>query len=395
MNLTASAFPAACLQTGGIKLIGPAKRGRGASERISNVSSLQIEDSPQSGTKLFDLFSIEGPSLAFNQKAYNSLVPRSGDFKRKKYNSLVPHNGATGIFKPPFRNRRILILSDHDPDRICGHTIHLNYLAVFLKRWNHVDLTGRATLHAVRAADVVWIRSEKLFLRWIPICLLTGKSTLYDLASFPWLELEMAGRPWIRILFSRWTFRLALKTAVVRVLSTAMAESLRNDFQIPEDRMFVMPIPVHLPRARRRSRTDGRLHFVYMGSDKPWQGFRNLIDAFARLESDSSLMLHCFGIPGTDTKNVRFHASVPHPEMIRILACRMDVVVVPRPRNPVTEHVTPIKFAEAAAMGLRILATDLKVLREAGVQNVFLIPDNETETLVSGIESIKRERKNR
>ena len=42
------------------------------------ISSLQIEDSPQSGTKLFDLFTIEGPRLAFNQKAYYCLVPRSG-----------------------------------------------------------------------------------------------------------------------------------------------------------------------------------------------------------------------------------------------------------------------------------------------------------------------------
>jgi hypothetical protein len=48
MNLTASVFPAAC---------------RGVSERIPNVSSIQIEDSPP---------------LAFNQKAYYRLVPRSG-----------------------------------------------------------------------------------------------------------------------------------------------------------------------------------------------------------------------------------------------------------------------------------------------------------------------------
>jgi glycosyltransferase involved in cell wall biosynthesis len=350
MNLTASAFPAACLQTGGKKWIGPAKRGREASERNSKVSSLQIEDSP----------------------------PR-----------------AAGNFTPPFRNRRILILSDHDPDRICGHTIHLNYLAAFLKQWNRVDLTDRATLSAVRAADVIWIRSEKLFLRWIPICLLNGKRTIYDLASFPWLELEMAGRPRNRILLSRWTFRLAMKTARIRVLSAAMAEFLRNEHPIREDRMFVMPIPVQLSEARRKSRTDGRLHFVYMGSDKPWQGFRNLIEAFARLESDPAVMLHCFGIRGTDTKNVRFHESVPHSEMIRILADRMDVVVVPRPRNPVTEHVMPIKFAEAAAMGLRILATDLKVLRETEGRNLRLVPDNETETLVRGIESIRRERRSR
>jgi hypothetical protein len=58
-NLTASAFPAAC---------------RGVSERISNVSSLQIEDSPQSGTKLSDFYTIEGPPLAAG--SFNPAVRR-------------------------------------------------------------------------------------------------------------------------------------------------------------------------------------------------------------------------------------------------------------------------------------------------------------------------------
>lgn len=212
---------------------------------------------------------------------------------------------------PPFRNLNILILSDHDPGRICGHTIHLQYLSDFLKRWNRVRLAGHAWLRDVRAADVVWIRSEKLFLRWIPFCALTRRKTVYDLASFPWLELEMAGRSRIRILLSRWTFQLALKTAVVRVLSASMSDYLKTVFRIPEDRMFVLPIPIRLPAIRRKGRSNGRLHFVYMGSEKPWQGFRNLIDAFARLESDPLLQLHCYGIRGRNTKNVRFHENVP------------------------------------------------------------------------------------
>jgi glycosyltransferase involved in cell wall biosynthesis len=291
--------------------------------------------------------------------------------------------------KPPFRNRKLLILSDHDPKRICGHTIHLNYLTDFLKQWNRVDLTNHATLRSIRSADVVWIRSEKLFLRWIAVCRFFGKKTIYDLASFPWLELEMAGRSPVRILFSRWTFLLALKTAEIRVLSASMSEYLQDRFRIPLGRLFVLPIPVCLPAARRKSGTVGPLQFVYMGSDKPWQGFRNLLDAFSRLEKDRSFTLHCFGIAGRDTPNVRFHASVPHSEMKRLLADRLDVVVVPRPRNPVTENVTPIKFAEAAAMGKRILATDLKVLREFEGENIRLIPDNETGTLVLGILSFK------
>ncbi len=332
MNLTASAFPAAY---------------RGVNERISNVSSLQIEDSP----------------------------PLSA-----------------GSLNPRFRNQNILILSDHDPGRICGHTIHLQYLSEFFKRWNRVRLGGHARLRDLRNADVVWIRSEKLFLRWIPFCAMLRKKTVYDLASFPWIELKMAERSRMRILLSRWTFQLALKTTVVRVLSASMAGYLKSAFRIPEDRMFVLPIPVRLPAIRRKKRPQGRLHFVYMGSEKPWQGFRNLIDAFARLESDAYFQLHCYGIPGRDTKNVRYHESVPHSEMIRILAGRADAVVVPRPRNPVTEHVTPIKFAEAAAMGLPILATDLKVLREAGGKHVRLLPDNETETLIRGIRSFRKER---
>jgi hypothetical protein len=63
--------------------------------------------------------------------------------------------------------------------------------------------------------------------------------------------------------------------------------------------------------------------------------------------------------------------------------------VVPRPRNPVTDCVTPIKFAEAAAMGKRILATDLRVLREFGGTNIRLVPDNDTETLVRAIRAFQ------
>jgi ABC-type branched-subunit amino acid transport system substrate-binding protein len=69
MNLTASAFPAACFAGSRSFIVALLKTCRGESERISVVSSLQIEDSPP---------------LAFNQKAYNSLVP---------------HSGAAGIFK--------------------------------------------------------------------------------------------------------------------------------------------------------------------------------------------------------------------------------------------------------------------------------------------------------
>lgn len=295
----------------------------------------------------------------------------------------------------PFQNRDILILSDNDPGQVCGHTIHVRYLADFLGRWNRVRLIRRARLRDLRTSKVVWIRSEKLFLRWIPVCLLTRKITVYDLASFPWLELEMAGRSRGRVGLSRLTFQLALKTAVVRVLSESMRDYLKTEFRIPENRMFVLPIPVRLPATRRKIRTDGPIHFVYMGSEKPWQGFRNLIGAFARLESDPLYQLHCYGIRGRDTKNVRFHESVPHPEMIRILAERADAVVVPRPRNTVTEHVTPIKFAEAAALGLPILATDLKVLREAGGKRVRLLPDNETDTLIRGIRSFRKDREKR
>ncbi len=319
--------------------------------------------------------------------------PAAGN--RRAYTRLIGRDGAARNLRPPFQNRNILILSDHDPGRICGHTIHLRYLSDFLGQRNRVRLDGHARLRDLRTADVVWIRSEKLFLRWIPACALTRRITVYDLASFPWLELEMAGRSRMRIALSRWTFRLALKTAVVRVLSASMYDYLNSTFRIPEDRMFVLPIPVRLQALPRRDRTDRRLHFVYMGSEKPWQGFRNLIDAFTRLESDPVFRLHCYGIRGRDTKNVRFHESVPHSEMIRILAERADAVVVPRPRNAVTEHVTPIKFAEAAALGLPILATDLKVLRELGGQHVRLLPDNETETLIRGIRSFRKERNTR
>ena len=58
MNLSASGFPAAYLQPEEIESLGPAKRGRGESERISDVSSLQIEDSPPLAAGSFNVIAI-------------------------------------------------------------------------------------------------------------------------------------------------------------------------------------------------------------------------------------------------------------------------------------------------------------------------------------------------
>jgi hypothetical protein len=44
----------------------PLSGAAGKASEFNQFSSLQIEDSPQSGTKLFDLFTIEGPRLVLN-----------------------------------------------------------------------------------------------------------------------------------------------------------------------------------------------------------------------------------------------------------------------------------------------------------------------------------------
>lgn len=287
-------------------------------------------------------------------------------------------------------NKKILIIADYDATRICGQTVHLNYLVKFFSKQNTVDLQQYATLDDIRRFDIIWFRSEWRFLKLFMQCILLGKRIIYDVSSFGWLELEASKRSWLRIKSSWYIFKLATKVAQIRVISQAMKKYLMNTHQIPDSQITVFPIPIELPSMPERKRVDSKIHFLYVGSNRPWQGLTNLFKAFHELESETDFILHCYGQQRQNTPNVIFHPLIEHSELIQILARDIDVVVVPREKNLITETVMPIKYAEAIELKKYILATDLKVLHEIANDKVIFIPDNELRSIIEGIKVFRR-----
>lgn len=285
---------------------------------------------------------------------------------------------------------RILLLGDHGPERLSGETVHLRYLERHFRRSREVEYAARPDPRALLRADVWWIRSEKWFLACLPAALAFRKRVVYDLASFPWLEHRAAGRPAWRATVSMLVFRAACRAAVVRVLSRSMKAYLVRRHGAPAGRLVVFPIPVDLSPAPATPARKGPVRFVFTGADRSWQGLASLVAAFGRLAAEGRAELHCYGAAGRGSGNVFFHDPVPHAEMTALVGHDMDVVVVPRPRSDITEHVLPIKYAEALALRKWVLATDLPVLREFADARVVFVADNEPETLVRGIRRVCR-----
>lgn len=288
-----------------------------------------------------------------------------------------------------FINKNILIIADFDQKKICGMTIHLNYLKDYFKKHNSVKLQTTAKLRQIINSDIIWFRSEKGFLKFFLFCLIFNKTMIYDMASFPWLELKMNHRSWLRVNASLYIFKLAVKVAQIRVLSYAMKKYLLQHSNIRNEKIFVFHIPIQISMNSKCSRKDGKINFLYAGSDRPWQGLPNLIKAFNHLESDTDFLLHCYGIMDQNTKNISFHEPLSHDQLLHIIAMDIDVVVIPRERNEITETVMPIKYAEAIHLNKYILATDLTVLHEIANEKVVFIKNNELTTLIDGIKSFK------
>jgi glycosyltransferase involved in cell wall biosynthesis len=287
--------------------------------------------------------------------------------------------------EPTLRHNDILILSDYDPKRICGQTAHLNYLKAHFSITNNVILENRPRITDILKSDLIWFRSEKYFFQFVLLCKVLGKKMVYDLSSFPWLELQEARRSRLRITFSYFLYRFAAKNVTVRVISHAMKDYLTENTGMDPKNIWVFHIPVHFPKVRQKSPSGRKIQFMYLGSDKSWQGVQNLIHAFRKLENDSSCFLHCYGIQQTNGRNIHFHASVSHDRILEIIQKRMDVVIIPRNKNAITENVMPIKYIEAIYAGKFVLATDLKVLHEISNGKVIFMKNNEVDSIIRAV----------
>lgn len=187
----------------------------------------------------------------------------------------------------------------------------------------------------------------------------------------------------------------------ISCVSRKMMSVLRSR-GVPDSRLVYVPNCVDLeffvPRRgpevdALRSRlgvSRDKLLLGYLGRDHPWQGVENFVKA-AHESSDPDLEFLVVGFGERKTRdNIHFVGDVPLAEMPNYYGI-CDVFVLPRPSHLATRVAAPTKFAEYAAMGRPIIATDVgdapELIRQydCGV----VINDNNTGELMRGFSRMK------
>ena len=179
--------------------------------------------------------------------------------------------------------------------------------------------------------------------------------------------------------------------------------SVLRERGVPDNRLLYVPNCVDLDFFRPqygsnvgelRSRMGiGRDKLVlgYLGRVHPWQGVEKFIEA-ARAVSDPGLAFLVVGTGESSTEgNLHFAGEAPMSRMPEYYSV-CDAFVLPRPSHPATEVAAPTKFAEYAAMGKPIIATEVgdaaDLIRQYNCGVV--VNDNSPAELIRGFHHMRR-----
>jgi PEP-CTERM/exosortase A-associated glycosyltransferase len=206
------------------------------------------------------------------------------------------------------------------------------------------------------------------------------------------------------------TFALRRATRV-----TTICEGLRREITgrgVPAGRIEVIPNAVDtstfrtggekVPELIRSLRLEGCTVLGFIGSFYGYEGLELLVDAFAELSGrDERLRLLLVG-GGPQEESLRSRVEhhgllgrvimtgrVPHREVTAHYDA-IDLLVYPRLRTRLTEHVTPLKPLEAMAQGRLLLASDVgghhELIRDG--DNGFLFAAGDAHDLVAKVEAL-------
>ncbi len=257
---------------------------------------------------------------------------------------------------------------------------------------------ARAFAHIDREAapgSVVWVRNYSTALLALPGLRRrrrAGIRSVYDASCILRLEVPDASNRLAASLSSFVEECLRPHFDRVRTLNGPMRDYLVRH-GVPAERIVVIPVGAE-PQAEHWRLRDAPRRLLYVGSAMAWQGLPKLLEAMRILERRSpEVRLSLVGPTAAELAglalpaNVRALGHVPHAEIGRVYL-EHDLFVLPRPRSPLTETVTPMKILEAMAFGMPILATDLEAIRWAtGPDGAFLHRDGSPETLAAAIEA--------
>jgi glycosyltransferase involved in cell wall biosynthesis len=256
----------------------------------------------------------------------------------------------------------------------------------------------RAFQHIDREAapgSVAWIRSYSTALLALPGLRARrrrGLRSVYDASSLDWLEAVDAPDRLAALARGFVAERLWPHFDFVRTLNDPMRDYLVRH-GVPEEKILVIPVGAEPQAERWPPRADPH-RLLYVGSTMAWQGLPVLVEAMRILEQRApKLELSLAGPTAAELAgaslpaNVSVIGRVPHAQIGRVYL-EHDLFVVPRPRTPLSETVTPMKVIEAMAFGMPILAMDLGAIRWAtGSDGAFLHRDGGPEPLAAAIEA--------
>jgi glycosyltransferase involved in cell wall biosynthesis len=245
------------------------------------------------------------------------------------------------------------------------------------------------------AGSVVWVRIYATALVTLPRLRArrrAGLRSLYDASSFLRLEVAGAPNPLATLLRGFVEERLWRHFDLVRTLNDPMRDYLVGH-GVPAERILVIPVGAD-PQAECWRPRGAPHRLLYVGSAMRWQGLPVLLEAMRILARRApAVRLSLVGPSAAELAglvlppNVRALGSVPHEGIGRVYLDH-DLLVLSRPRTPLTEMVTPMKIPEAMAYGMPILCTDLAAVRWAvGDDGAFLVREGGAEALAAAIEA--------
>lgn len=190
-----------------------------------------------------------------------------------------------------------------------------------------------------------------------------------------------------------WINRRALRAASEVVTWSRWARaSVVGDYDVPPDRVHVIPPGVDLHRFRPRdgARDAGPLRLLFVGGDFERKGGRDVVEAVSHLgpsvELDvvSGSAADVMGAPG-----VRVHGAVaPNSDELHGLYRKADVFVLPSRGD-----CSPLAVAEALASGLPVIASNVGGLPELVVDglNGVVVPIGKPRELAEAIRHLAAE----